>query len=224
MTTIEDKPSLDEAMAHFGVKGMHWGVRKSTDSATGSTGQTKKPMSAERKKAIAKKAAIGAGILILAAGTAYVAYSMNKNGKLPTKGLSGSATSKGKTATEAIFKEPTSILHVARGKNVGFRFLKEGGIPSTMITEYDKSGLGEGSQHAGEVFQKYGAAGAEKIAARIIDPQGRKDHASRAIKHDIIIPASMTNGIHNLADVKEKIWPLLSTDYDASYLAMPKGF
>jgi hypothetical protein len=37
-----DKPSLDEALVHFGVKGMKWGVRKNSISKTGQQGNLKK--------------------------------------------------------------------------------------------------------------------------------------------------------------------------------------
>lgn len=43
MTQIEDKPSLDEALEHFGVKGMRWGVRKEeSDSASDFGAKVKK--------------------------------------------------------------------------------------------------------------------------------------------------------------------------------------
>lgn len=39
MSQIPDKPTIDEAMAHFGIMGMHWGSRKNT--ASSSNGKTK---------------------------------------------------------------------------------------------------------------------------------------------------------------------------------------
>lgn len=38
-----------EALSHFGVKGMRWGVRKTEDSAGGSSGPSKKVVKAEKK-------------------------------------------------------------------------------------------------------------------------------------------------------------------------------
>lgn len=217
----------EEAVEHFGAKGMHWGVRKSEISSP-SNGPAKPPMTTEHKKAIAKKVAIGTGVLLVAAGTAYVVYSMKKNGKLPIKGLSSSTSGKGKIATKAIVEEPTSLIHFSRGKNVGLRFLKQGGIPLTVLSEYDRSGLNEGGSMSGygsvDTIQKYGIAGAEKIAAKLTDPSGRKDFSGRPIVHDIIIPKIMSAGINTIDDVKEKIWPLLKPDYDALYSAVPKGF
>lgn len=44
MTQVSDKPSIDEAIAHFGTKGMRWGVRNDT---TG--GETRKATKSEKK-------------------------------------------------------------------------------------------------------------------------------------------------------------------------------
>jgi len=48
MTQIPDKPSIEEAMEHFGKKGMHWGVRKGADSGSGGGSPKKvKPTTAD---------------------------------------------------------------------------------------------------------------------------------------------------------------------------------
>ncbi len=70
--------SRDEALAHFGVRGMRWGVRK--DSPSTSSNQSKKGMS---KK---KKVAIGAGVVV--AGSAITVSLLAKNGKIPISELS----------------------------------------------------------------------------------------------------------------------------------------
>jgi hypothetical protein len=68
----DDKPPLDE-LVHFGVKGMHWGVRR--DRETG--GRSGGAAPTRSKKAIVKKVAIGVGI---AAGVAATAYILSKRG------------------------------------------------------------------------------------------------------------------------------------------------
>lgn len=43
MTQVEDKPPIEEVMAHYGTKGMHWGIRKSdSDGIPSSTNRAAK--------------------------------------------------------------------------------------------------------------------------------------------------------------------------------------
>jgi hypothetical protein len=71
---VADKPQLNEdLLVHFGVKGMHWGVRR--DRETG--GRSGGAAPTRSKKAIVKKVAIGVGI---AAGVAATAYILSKRG------------------------------------------------------------------------------------------------------------------------------------------------
>lgn len=55
----EDKPSLEDAMAHFGVKGMHWGQRKS-DPASRRSQKAESTRKAHRARSdLIKKAVVG---------------------------------------------------------------------------------------------------------------------------------------------------------------------
>ena len=72
------QPTREEALAHFGVKGMRWGVRKSETSSASS--EPKKRMSNK------KKAAIGVGVL--AVGTAVTLAVLGKHGNLPVQHIS----------------------------------------------------------------------------------------------------------------------------------------
>lgn len=65
----------DEALAHFGVKGMKWGVRKQNSSGSGGSNQG---MSTK------KKVLIGATVVVGVAASAAVLY---KTGKIPTAAL-----------------------------------------------------------------------------------------------------------------------------------------
>lgn len=95
----EPKPgSPEEVLAHFGKKGMKWGVRKQRqvgDIATKGLGITttgsrersaaKTPLtSAQRahRKQVVKRAAISVGVVAAVAGTAYVGYKLNQSGKI----------------------------------------------------------------------------------------------------------------------------------------------
>ena len=59
--------SIDDYLAHFGVKGMRWGVRKNRNSVqTTKSSQTKPKMSRNKKVAIAASVGIGAAAVGLA--------------------------------------------------------------------------------------------------------------------------------------------------------------
>jgi hypothetical protein len=78
MRYLIEKPGTPEELVHYGVKGMKWGVRKSSSSS----GKAGKSMSTR------KKVAIGAGTVALVAGSAFVAYKLNQAGSLPVSPLS----------------------------------------------------------------------------------------------------------------------------------------
>ena len=189
--------TFDETLVHFGVKGMKWGVRKERTSA--------------EKKALAKKVAIGTGVLLVAAGAAAVTYQLNKNGKLPMKDVSALAK-QGKKAADAVLKEQTDVVHATRGKYKGFQFLKKGGVPDPLAI-YEEA-FGADSAERGNIFRKMANG---KIAATFADPKDRLDFAGRPIRHQVLIPKSMTDGVDNIDDVKSKIWPVLKDAYDAFY-------
>jgi hypothetical protein len=81
-----EKPGTPQELVHHGIRGMKWGVRKSS-STSGQTSTSKKPMSTK------KKVAIGVGVATVAVGVAATTYYLHKNGKLP---LSTAAKSGGK--------------------------------------------------------------------------------------------------------------------------------
>jgi hypothetical protein len=198
----------EDYIEHFGVKGMKWGVRKDRGrSGTARSGQKTPRFSAEQKVK-AKKVAIGLGVLTVAAGTAYLAYSMNRNGNVPIRSITPPASAK-KFVDEV--KTQTDLIHASRGKNKGFHFIKSGGLPDPLH-DYEKA-FGADSGKA-EMFRRLDDG---RIAAGFLDPQGRSDHAGRMIPHQVLIPHSMASGINNLDDVRNKIWPLLKPTYDTMY-------
>lgn len=96
----------DEVLAHHGVKGMKWGVRKQR-AASGGAGSTKKRKGLSRKQ----KAAI-AGVLGTAAA-AGAGYYLHKSGK--GKQLAGLAKKGGASAKTAASKlKATKAGHAAR--------------------------------------------------------------------------------------------------------------
>lgn len=211
----EQPASLDE-LAHFGVKGMKWGVRKKTDSSSSNSNSASNTMpnsstkqTASNRKAIARNVMIGAGILTVAAGAGFAVYQLNKNPNL----LRSNLPQPKKAVTDFVKEQqPVGIIHAARGKHAGFHFPRGGGL-SDPLREYDKA---EFDSLLDDSLHRYGA-NREKIAAKFFDPEGRKDFAGRKIFHQVIVPSSMTEGINDIEDVKTKLWPLLKDDYDQVY-------
>ncbi len=105
-------------------------------------------------------------------------------------------------------KEPIGIVHSSRGKNRGYTFLQRGGLDNPG-EEMIKAGLDR--MNAGE-FKRYGER-SEKVAARYLDPEGRKDFSGRRIGHDVVLPESMAKKVSNLSDVEAMTWPLIKDVY-----------
>lgn len=200
----------EEALSHFGVKGMKWGQRKSDISASSDPRPKRTP---EEKKALAKKVAMGTGALILAAGTAYAMHELKQKGGMPVS--KASSNSKGKKVVDNILKDPTSVILASKSKHTGFEFFKDGQSPSPL-DEMIKGFNGDINKNTG-FFNRYEG----KIAANFDDPKGRKDRSGRVIPHSVIIPKSMTDGINNLDDVIQKIWPIVEPSYNYNENAGP---
>jgi hypothetical protein len=205
-----EKPGTPEELVHHGIKGMHWGVRKESGTSSPSSASDK----SAARRATVKKVAIGTGVLVAVAGSAYVAYKLNQSGKLPISSVAKSAA-KSTPAVKKIIQEPTDVIHFARGKHKGLHFLNKGGTPD-FFNVWDKTLGQHANSSAREIFEKHSSG---MIAARFPDPAGRFDHAGRGIDHEVIIPKIMAAGVNNLDDVRNKIWPHLKDSYDAMYKA-----
>lgn len=114
----------DEFLAHFGVKGMKWGVRhvvgangrvtgstagRSSGGSSGGSGgggdSTQRPSGLSRNQKIAIGVGVGAAIAL---GAAAVAYKMKTGGKLPLsalkKGKAAASTNHGEVLADLIIK------------------------------------------------------------------------------------------------------------------------
>ena len=208
-----------ESLYHYGVKGMRWGKRKATEESEPKTKRTP-----EERRQLAKKVAIGAGILAAVAATAYVGYQLSTNGKVSVRDIAKTSTDTKKKAEDFAkkFMEPDDFILSTRSRDHGHTFLKKGGLPDAMY-EYERAGFGHGrANEHGEFFSRYGQ-NSEKVAARFTDPEGLKDRASRPIFHEVVVPKSMASQISSLDDVREKVWPLLKDEYRRFYDDTDRG-
>lgn len=212
----DQKPPLDEALLmHYGIKGMHWGVRKTEPSgrpSSSSSVQQAKPGWSNKKKAavifgsVVGVAAIGAGAYYAKKHYGISLNSVNKFAKTevakPTKQFA-----------QAMAKEPLGIVHSSRGKHHGYTFPQRGGLTDPE-SEFMRAGLGQGQSHGH--FARYGNR-LEKVAATFHDPEGRTDFSGRRIVHDVILPESLAKEVNNIDDVQKLVWPKIKDVYDSFY-------
>ena len=211
-----DVDEVEEFLAHYGVKGMKWGVRRSKTGGSESSGEKRSPEEKAARRATAKKVAIGTGLLIAAAGAAYAANSMSKNGSLPISSLNRKApkAAEAKELVSKVIESPKNIVYATRGKNKGFSIYDSGGLQEPF-SALENAGLmsGRNEIRPGNIRKLKDGS----VAASMDDPLGRTDSAGRVIPHMMIIPKSMSTGIENIGDVASKIWPLLADRYAPTY-------
>lgn len=209
-----EKPGTPAELVHYGVKGMKWGVRRKREqSQSGKTVQLTKKQERERtakRIATAKKAAIGAGILIGVAGAGFVAYKLHQNGKTPLLSL----PKDNKPKAEKFIHEQTDLIHLSRTKNKGLQFYRKGGTPDYFADWEDVFVKRGGNPDTHDHFEKLSDG---RIALAFPDPENRRDRAGRGIGHQVIIPKIMSEGIDTKEKAIGKIWPLLKYDYSVEY-------
>ena len=200
--------SREEALAHFGVPGMKWGVRKDRVSNAKSVNSKRTP---EERRALAKKIAIGTGLLLVAAGSAYAVHTLKQNGSNPISSLV--RTPAAKQAVQKVLEEPTQLIHHSKpsresgASTTSLRFIQTGGMKNFFSEIEQFETLPNNS------MVRYGINN-EKVAANLLDPKGRHDAAGRLVNHMIIVPKSIARDINTIDDVREKIWPVLEFDYE----------
>lgn len=224
--TVTDE-EVDAFLEHHGVRGMRWGVRRIYNkTALAHPGiKSKKQQEAiikraeksgrtpEQQKAREKKlhTATILGSAALAAGLVVGGLYAKKHFGTSTSAIKD--VSSGKKLAESLVHEPSDIIHVSRGKDVGYTALFRGGLKDP-IKELENAGAG--TQDGPGIFKRYGK-NAEKVRATFLDPEGRKDFSGRPIFHDVILPKHLSKDVNSSKDASKVAWPLIKDVYNAHY-------
>jgi hypothetical protein len=197
-------------LEHHGVKGQKWGIRKAEGGGSGGSEPKaeRKPLTRNQKLAIAGTAATAV------VGIAVLGVALRNHGNVKLEDVADNAKKFDDIFKATTDAEPTGIIFNSRGKNLGHRFLMDGGIGfEGGFSQMVKSG---GTESNIDDFTRFGD-NLEKVRSSFLDPEGRTDRAGRAIMHDLVIPAGLSKDINSVEDVKKKIWPMVSEAYDKFY-------
>lgn len=203
-------------LEHFGVKGMHWGVRKDRTKSGSGYIKKKKDWGNEKRAAAILGSVAAAGAI--AAGTIFA--NQHRSSTV------GKAPEHAKKFAESQAREPVDIVHASRGRDLGYRFLRDGGLTDSLH-EFETGFHSDTYSDAARpgYFHKYGEPGKEKVAATFADPLGRKDFAGRPISHQVIIPANMgAKHFYNSMQVEEEVWPNIKDLFGAYYEGRPHAY
>ncbi|SOC56446.1 hypothetical protein SAMN05421879_107188 [Ornithinimicrobium cerasi] len=107
-----------------------------------------------------------------------------------------------------------TLIWATRGRNWGFRFLRDGGLADPLPT-YDGAfaGIGTGTS----AYKRVGTT----VAVRFPDPAGRKDSAGRVIPHDLVVLPPLSSDVHSVEDALQRVWPLLAEEFERTWDSDP---
>lgn len=189
--------SVDDFLAHYGVKGMRWGFRKNTDQDS----EDRKALSKFdlRNPKVRTAAIAAAGITAIAVG-AFVASRYH----IKLGSMSSSVADKGKEKTEKILEDASDYIYLSKpyrgsGAQTTLSFVSKGQTKD-YFQIFDDAGLNS-ADFANNSIRKMKNG---DVAALFSDMFGRVDDATRPIPHVVLIPASKAAGLNTIEDVIEK--------------------
>lgn len=107
-----------------------------------------------------------------------------------------------------------SLIWATRGRNWGFRFLRDGGFADPLPV-YDAAFAG--IEPGPRAFRRVGTT----VAVRLPDPSGRKDAAGRLIPHEFVVFAPLSHQVDTVDDALELLWPRFADEYETVWDSDP---
>lgn len=98
------------------------------------------------------------------------------------------------------------LLWATRGRDWGFRFLRDGGFEDPL-PHYEAAFSGLDGES--EAFRCAG----DQVVLRFPDPGGRTDSAGRVISHDLVVYGPEALDITSVEDGLQRIWPTIAEEY-----------
>lgn len=103
-----------------------------------------------------------------------------------------------------------SLLWATRGRVWGFRFIRTAGLSDPLPT-YEKAF--SGTEDDLEIWRRLG----NTVAARLLDPEGRKDQSGRPIFHDFVVEGDTAEGLNSTHEGRQRLWSLVAEEYECIY-------
>ena len=99
-----------------------------------------------------------------------------------------------------------SFIWATRGREWGFRFLRDGGLSDPLLT-YEE--VYSGVTFDGDGCWRVGS----RTALRLTDPEHRRDRAGRPITHDFVLFGDLAERVATIEDGLRIVWPLVAAEY-----------
>jgi hypothetical protein len=99
-----------------------------------------------------------------------------------------------------------SLVWATRGRDWGFRFLRDGGLADPLpLYETAFAGI----EDEPEACRRDGAT----VALRFSDPLERRDAFGRVIPHEFVATGPSAEGIDSTEDGRRLVWPLVAEQF-----------
>lgn len=108
------------------------------------------------------------------------------------------------------------MIWATRGRNWGFRFLKDGGYSDPLIP-YEAAFANQMSE------PHLWLPGDDSLAVRFPDPLQRTDSSGRVISHDFVLFTPDVTRFSKFEDARRAIWEEVATTYSDLWDSIPKS-
>lgn len=103
-----------------------------------------------------------------------------------------------------------NLIWATRGHTWGFTFLRNGDLADPLPT-YERCFPADADADNPPSVRRVG----DRVAVRLVDPDGRRDRSGRLIEHDFIVDGDLADQVHSIDDARRLLWPLVRDEYAA---------